>query len=86
MNFKNTIFFCGMTVLLSFLILNGSMTYQSSFAATTTTTEYEHKLKWGEKGVATGQFNQVTGITVTLKIIFMSLIFWSFKYDSKIYK
>ena len=34
MNFKNTIFFSGMVVLLSFLILNGSiMTYQSSFAA-----------------------------------------------------
>ena len=36
MNFKNTIFFCGMTVLLSFLILNcgsSGMTYQSSFAA-----------------------------------------------------
>src|SRR5687768_8549931 len=66
MNFKNTIFFCGMTVLLSFLILNcgsSGMTYQSSFAAAATTTEYEHKLKWGSKGVATGQFNQASGIT-----------------------
>ena len=59
MNFKNTIFFSGMTVLTSFLILN-SMTYQSSFAAT----EYEHKTKWGEKGLAIGQFNQITGVAV----------------------
>ena len=61
MNFKNTVFFSGMAVLLSFLILNGSsMTYQSSFA--TAATEYEHKMKWGSKGVATGQFNQASGI------------------------
>ena len=46
MNFKNTIFFSGMAVLLSFLILNGSsMTYQSSFAAeAAAATEYEQKI------------------------------------------
>jgi len=61
MNFKNTIFFSGMAVLLSFLILNGSsVTYQPSFAAAI---EYEHKMKWGEKGFANGQFNQASGIT-----------------------
>ncbi len=58
MNFKNTVFFSGMAVLLSFLILN-SVTYHSSFAAT----EYEHKTMWGTKGVAIGQFNQLGGIT-----------------------
>ena len=61
MNFKNAIFFSGMAVLLSLLILNVSnMTYQSSFAATI---EYEHKMKWGSKGFANGQFNQASGIT-----------------------
>ncbi|MGZ5470331.1 MAG: 6-bladed beta-propeller, partial [Nitrososphaeraceae archaeon] len=53
-----------MAVLLSFLILNGSsVIYQSSFATeAAAATEYEHKMKWGSKGVATGQFNQAGGI------------------------
>ncbi|HEX2487633.1 MAG TPA: hypothetical protein VHJ57_03525, partial [Nitrososphaeraceae archaeon] len=58
MNFKNTVLFSGVAVLLSFLILN-SVTYSFSFAAT----EYEHKTKWGTKGVAIGQFSQTGGIT-----------------------
>jgi hypothetical protein len=57
MNFKKTVFFSGVAVFLSFLILN-SGAYHSAFAAT----EYEHKTKWGEKGVAIGQFNQIGGI------------------------
>ena len=57
MNFKKTVFFSGVVDFLSFLILN-SGAYHSAFAAT----EYEHKTKWGEKGVAIGQFNQIGGI------------------------
>ena len=47
------------------------MTYQSSFAAATTA-EYEHKLNWGSKGIATGQFNQrLVELLLILKIIYM---------------
>ena len=61
MNFKNTVFFSGVAVLLSFLILNGSsVTYSSSFAQQQ---NMNTKQNGASKGVAIGQFSQTGGIT-----------------------
>ena len=55
MNFKNTVLFSGIAVLL-ILMLNASI--NSSFAAI----EYEHKTKWDSKGLPLGQFSQPGGV------------------------